>query len=605
MKLKKIIPFVSVMGLSLMICLSSSKEIKSPDVKLTVLNSMERISQAQPLFGMDQASVKAAKNEVESFQVVVGAIEKNVRVTSAVISDLKGKAGIIGRENVLLYREEYTRVRRSSPRAQLPPGLYPDPLVPFINPETGKPVEPFNQYRKKWGEPFVSSGFDMYAIPFDVWKGENQPIWVDIYIPGNTAAGEYNGTFTVTLGNVPEQYGPNTDSVTVKTVSIPVSVTVWDFKLPDGPTQRNHFGTVERIIPGLYGTGRNSEKSLEIELRYCRMMADNRINPPIPASFMPEVNPDGSLKIIPERHQKLKKFLEELNVTDFQIPNAPFKEITTTNRAKAIRYYREFYKYLTDNGWNKRAYLYMLDEPNLRENYEEVLALGAVAHEAAPEIRCLVVEQTYKQDPSWPDIDPAVDIWCPLWAFIDSSSIISKIKHGDEVWSYTALSQRAPQYSPDYNKVKDFDSPYWHIDARLTSYRVPSWINWHYNITGLLYWSSVQITKTVSGVMDPWFLPAFSESDSQFNGGGYLMYPGVPCGINGPLPCIRLKTLRDSMEDWEYFAILEQLAGRDAVNKIVSVIAPNWWASSEDPEAIEAAREKIAAEIVKLKKNTK
>jgi Glycoside hydrolase 123, catalytic domain len=605
MKLKKIIPFVTVMGLPLVLCLGSSKEINNPEVRLTVLNSMERISQDQPLFGMDQAVVKAAKNEVESFQIVVGAIGKNVRVTSAVISDLRGNAGTIGKENVMLYREEYTRVRQSSPRAQLPPGLYPDPLVPFINPETGKPVEPFNQYRKKWGEPFISSGYEMYALPFDVWKGENQPIWADIYIPENTAAGEYKGTFTVTLGNVPEQYGPDTDSVTVKTATIPVSVTVWDFKLPDGPTQRNHFGTVSRIIPGLYGTERNSARSLEIELRYCRMMADNRINPPIPAGFMPEVNPDGSLNIIPERHQKLKKFLEELHVTDFQIPNAPFKEITTTNRAKAIRYYREFYKYLTDNGWNKRAYLYMLDEPNLKENYEEVLALGAVAHEAAPEIRCLVVEQTYPQDPSWPDIDPAVDIWCPLWAFIDSSSIISKIKHGDEVWSYTALSQRAPKYSPDYNKVKDFDSPYWHIDARLTSYRVPSWINWHYNITGLLYWSSVQITKTVSGVMDPWFMPAFSESDSQFNGGGYLMYPGVPCGINGPLPCIRLKTIRDSMEDWEYFAILEQLAGRDAVNKIVSDIAPNWWASSEDPAAIGAAREKIAAEIVRLKKNTK
>ena len=86
----------------------------------------------------------------------------------------------------------------------------------------------------------------------------------------------------------------------------------------------------------------------------------------------------------------------------------------------------------------------MLDEPNLKENYQTVLDLGAVAHEAAPEIRCLVVEQTYKQDPSWPDIDPAVDIWCPLWAFIDSASIDSKLKHGDEVWSYTALSQRAP-----------------------------------------------------------------------------------------------------------------------------------------------------------------
>jgi hypothetical protein len=276
--------------------------------------------------------------------------------------------------------------------------------------------------------------------------------------------------------------------------------------------------------------------------------------------------------------------------------------MTTTNRGKAINYYRDFYNYLKENGWDKRAYLYMLDEPNLKENYETVLELGALAHEAAPGMRCLVVEQTYKQDPAWPDMDPAIDIWCPLWSYIDSSSIASKISHGDEVWSYTALSQRAPDYHPESEKVKDFDSPYWHIDALLTSYRVPTWINWHYNITGLLYWSSVQIAESKTGLMDPWMLPAFSESDSQFNGGGHLMYPGVPCGIDGPVSCIRLKNVRDSMEDWEYFAILEKLAGRDAVNKIVSDVAPNWWGSSEDPAVILAARETLAAEIVKLKK---
>ena len=570
-------------GIGLLISLACSREAPAPEVKLAVLSSMERICQDQPLRGSNQASIKAAKNEIESFQVVVAAISKNIRVTGAAISDLKGDAGVIASENVSLFREEYTRVRRSSPRAQLPPGLYPDPLVPFVNPQTGKPIEPFNEFRKKWGEPFIKRGYEMYAVPFDVWKGQNQPIWVDVFIPAGTASGEYKGVFTVTLGNVPEQYGNKIDSVVTKTVSIPVTLTVWDFTLPDGPTHRNHFGSVEGLAPALFGTEKNTERALNIELSYCKMMAAHRINPPIPSGFMPEVKPDGTLKIIPARHQMLKKFLEELHVTDFMIPNAPYSEMTTVNRAKAINYYREFYKYLKENGWEKRAYLYMLDEPNLSENYQTVLDLGALAHEAAPGIRCLVVEQTYKQDPSWPDIDPAVDIWCPLFAFIDSASIDSKIKHGDEVWSYTALSQRAPEYHPYYEKVKDFDSPYWHIDAKLISYRTPTWINWHYNITGLLYWSSVQIAESKTGIMDPWLLPAFTESDSQFNGGGYLMYPGVPCGIDGPVSCIRMKNIRDSMEDWEYFAILEKLAGKDAVNKIVSEVAPNWWATSEDP----------------------
>ena len=602
MKIKNCIRPICIPWLGLVISLACSRETPTPEVKLTVLNSMERISPDQQLHGSDQATVKTAKNELESFQVVVTAIQKNIRVTGAEISDLKGESGIIAKENVSLFREEYARVRRSSPRAQLPPGLYPDPLVPFINPQTGNPIEPFSEYRKKWGEPFIKSGFEMYAIPFDVWKGQNQPIWVDVYIPEGTAAGEYRGTFSVTLGNVPEQYGIKTDTVLTKTVSIPVSVTVWDFTLPDGPTHRNHFGHVAWLIPGVFGTEHNTERALEIELNYCRMMAANRINPPIPESFMPIVNPDGTLKIMPEQHKMLKKFLEDLHVTDFQIPNAPYREMTTTNRSKALNYYRDFYKYLKENGWEKRAYLYMLDEPNLSENYQTVLDLGALAHEAAPEIRCLVVEQTYKQDPSWPDMDPAIDIWCPLFAFIDSASIDSKLKQGDEVWSYTALSQRAPEYHPDYEKMKDYDSPYWHIDANLTSYRVPTWINWHYNINGFLYWSSVQISDSKMGIMDPWLLPAFSESDSQFNGGGHLMYPGVPCGIDGPVSSIRLKNVRDAMEDWEYFALLEKLAGKDAVNKIVSDVAPNWWGTSEEPAVIEAAREKIAAEILKLKK---
>jgi hypothetical protein len=332
------------------------------------------------------------------------------------------------------------------------------------------------------------------------------------------------------------------------------------------------------------------------------MLADHRINPPIPESLMPEVKPDGSLNIIPERHEALKKYMQDLHVTDFEIPRAPFQDMTTTNRSKALRYYSDINKYVKENGWDKRAYVYMLDEPNLKENYEEVLALGALVHEAAPELRCLVVEQTYKQSPDWPDMDPAIDIWCPLFAFIDRETVNEKIAGGDEVWSYTALSQRAPDYHPKYSEVRDYDSPYWHLDALLTSYRTPTWLNRQYNINGLLYWSVVTISRTFTGVMDPWLLPAFSESDSQFNAGGYLLYPGVPCGIDGPLSCIRLKNLRDGMEDYEYFVLLEEMGGKDAVMKFVSEVAPEWWATSEDPKQILATRAAIAAEIVRLKK---
>jgi len=576
----------------------SSAVHRTPDggekMILTALNSMERIGQNQKTYGAATVKIKSARNEVESFQVVVAAPKENINIVKVEISDLIGQDGSkIGKGNIRLFREEYVRVRMSTSRAELPPGLYPDPLVPFINPITGKPIEPLTRSRKRWGEPVTTSGYDMYAVPFEVFKGQNQAIWVDVYVPKNVPAGIYSGEFRVLAkGGISEQ--------------IPVTITVWDFTLPDGPTHRNHFGGFSNIRR-YFNIERNSDRFKQIEMRYCQAMAEHRINPPIPHHLLPQVNDDGSLKIIPERHKALKEFITKLHVTDFEIPRASFarlpgstlrpdyKTISGANRTKARRYYKDYYKYLKDNGWEKRAYLYMLDEPNLRGNYEQVLVLGRLAHEAVPQLKCLVVEQTYLQDPSWPDIDPAVDIWCPLWSFIDRKTINDKIAHGDEVWSYTALVQRAPRYHPQYQSIKDFDPPYWHIDRPLTVYRVPTWINYQYDITGLLYWSTVTV------VLEPWSNPAFAHP-RHYNGGGFLFYPGVPCGIDGPINSMRMKNLRDGMEDYEYFVILEKLADKKTVKKIVDTIASNWWNFSKEPGKFLAAREKLVEQILRLKK---
>jgi hypothetical protein len=557
---------------------------------LTVLGAMERIAQHEKPFGAPAAEIAAARNESESFQVVVAALKGNLRVTGAEISDLVGDGGAkIAKENVKLYREEYVRVRMSTSRAELPPGLYPDPLVPMINPVTGQPIEPLNQHRERWGESLVMGGYDMYALPFEVFQGQNQPLWVDVHVPKNTPAGVYRGTFRVVAREGKAE--------------IPVTLTVWDFTLPDGPTHRNHFGTFSSIAR-YFNVKRDCDRFREIEARYCQAMAEHRLNPPLPEHLLPKVNADGSLTVVPERHAALEKFINELHVTDFEIPRAPFatlpgsttrpdyKDIAPAEREKAERYYRAYYDYVRQNGWDKRAYIYLLDEPNLRENYEQVLVLGQLVHEAVPELKCLVVEQTYLQDPSWPDMNPAIDIWCPLWGFIDRDSTREKIAHGDEVWSYTALVQRTPPYHPQYQQLKDKDPPYWHIDRPLVVYRIPTWVNRQYGITGLLYWS------TVTAVIDPWFNPAFAHP-RHYNGGGYLFYPGVPCGIDGPVASIRLKSLRDGMEDYEYFALLEKHGGKDAVQKVVDRIAPNWWDYCRDPQALQAARRELAEAIVK------
>ncbi len=238
----------------------------------------------------------------------------------------------------------------------------------------------------------------------------------------------------------------------------------------------------------------------------------------------------------------------------------------------------------------------MYDEPNTPEDYQRVRELSALIRTAAPQLKILVVEQPYTQDPSWPSITNSIDIWCPLFGFIDRDSVNEALSRGNEVWSYTALSQRAPGYHPQYEKVKYYDSPYWHTDAKLAAYRNPVWMNYQYGISGILYWS------VTTKVLDSWYLPTFSHFGSHFNGGGYLIYPGKLCGIEGPIASIRLKNVRDAMEDYEYFKLYEQLAGKETVLKIVSEVAPNWWNISYEPHAILSARDKIAEQIVKLQK---
>lgn len=563
-------------------------------VALTAIGSMERIGQSDKPFGQPEARIQAARNEWESFQVVVAAPMESITVTAANMAELVGPQGArIGGDDVRLFREEYVRVRCSTPRAELPPGLYADPLVPLLDPTTGKPIEPRRQHQERWGEPMKTVGYDMYAIPFEVFRGQNQPIWVDVHVPKTAPAGQYRGVFRVSTR-------------TGAKAELPVTLTVWDFNLPDAPTHRNHFGEF-RGVARLFGVQPNSERFRQIEARYCRAMAEHRLCPPVPGHLLPAVNPkDGSLTIDPERHKQLAKFIAENHVADIQI-SCPFgrlphstldpnyKTIAPAERAKARRFYADYYQYLEKNGWADRAYVYLLDEPNTRENYEQVLVLGALVKEAAPKLKRLVVEQTYPQAPDWPDIDPAVDIWCPLWAFIDRDTIAQKIAHGDEVFSYTALVQPAPPYHPRYKEVKGLNPPYWHIDRPLTVYRVPTWINRQYGITGLLYWS------TVTQVMDPWNNPAFAHP-RHYNGGGYLFYPGVPCGIDGPVASIRLKVLRDGMEDYEYFAILEKRAGNAAVKQIVDTIAPNWWDFAKEPARFQAAREELAKKIMAAKR---
>jgi hypothetical protein len=141
----------------------------------------------------------------------------------------------------------------------------------------------------------------------------------------------------------------------------------------------------------------------------------------------------------------------------------------------------------------------------------------------------------------------------------------------------------------------------------LIYYRLPTWINRQYDINGLLYWTTSGWYKDIS----PWLVPFLGPLESRdvapdeyftryYNGGGILFYHGLEAGFDGPITSIRLKNIREGLEDYEYFAILDRNGQEEFVKEMVNQICSEWWEFSKDPARLLDIREKLALKIESL-----
>jgi len=494
-----------------------------------------------PAFDSAPVHLAAARNEFESFQVIVSAADQQFANVQIVASPLVGPAGEIAAENVRFYREHYIEITTPSYRSTAAPGWYPDPLIPFADPATGEDI--------------VGARFD--ATPFNVEPYTNQGVWVDVYVPGDATSGDYQGTITVT-GN---------DAVLGQ---ISVALTVYDFTLPDSIAMRSWFGTWG--LAGFLGLDPQSEEFARIQDLYIDTLLEHRCVPSDLGRIWPDRTAEGGLDDT-YTIDRLRTMIEEKHVNTL---SAPFWYDGCLDQC--MPYLHNLDGYLQDHGWGDLAIVYMKDEPNTAEDYALVREQATLLHENAPGISRLCTEQTLTQDPAWGDLYGSVDTWCPLWGLYDETTARQRQDLGEEMWSYTALCQM------------DERNPFWEIDFPPIVYRAPFWTSWHYGIKGFLYWSTVY--WDVSD--DVWTVPDYTAWGLHFWGEGILLYPGAEVGTEGPAPSIRLKLIREAMEDFEYMSLAARRAGKGAVDPIVEGIATSFTEWDRDPAAYYTARQQLA-----------
>ena len=113
------------------------------------------------------AVLAAAKNEFESFQVVVTGAATAVAMSFESLNDGNGHS-ISGRD-LTLYREGLITVTQPT-GGDGAAGVWPDALIPNIDPIMGEKRN---------------------AFPFNVPAGESRAVFVDIHVPASAPAGTY------------------------------------------------------------------------------------------------------------------------------------------------------------------------------------------------------------------------------------------------------------------------------------------------------------------------------------------------------------------------------------------------------------------------------
>ncbi|WP_347245184.1 glycoside hydrolase domain-containing protein [Thermogutta sp.] len=522
-----------------------------------------------PRPAMQAIEVAAARNEWVGFQIFFRSSQPVPQIQIDTTA-LKGpQNATISPSNFRVYREHQIHIVHGTYRNEaFRPGWYPDPLIPTRNPITE-----------------VSLHGKYQALPFDLPAEETHGFYIDIFVPPETPPGKYAGRITV-RGNA------------VSASEIPVTLEVWDFTLPSTPSLVTAFGSPSQRMRSYYvkraTSGKESppENWEEVDKQCAALVSEHRINAYPPSDWLVLRRDDSGYTLPQESIAKLRSWIDRYHVNAIQIPS-PVGRVTDPGQSPD-----DLHAWLA--AWDKAIaeiarphvifYIYLKDEPNDPEAYEFVRHWGKSIRAAQTKVKVLVVEQTVTQNPAWGDLYGAVDIWCSLFPLYDEPTAKQRQALGEIMWAYTALCQG--------KRI----SPWWHIDYPLLHYRVPSWISWRFGITGLLYWGGMSYWDQVE---DPWtdantYRPGPADRPLTFNGEGTLVYPARPCGYEGIVPSLRLKALRDSIEDYEYLEMLRRGDRADDAQRLVLSLTPSWFEWSDNPEDYEEARRKLAELILTL-----
>lgn len=388
---------------------------------------------------------------------------------------------------------------------------------------------------------------------FKLFSGKTKAIYLCFNAKKNNKPGVYRG--------VVELHG---DSKLIE--SIPYKVTVRNFVLPNNPSLSAIFDkrTSAHFADDSIRSYRISRLAME------NFLATKRVSIDQPSKFKIKYNKDrldvnfasfdASSEIILKKYNVPLQYIPESGLFNFRHPprsiwginpysgKYPFRKENPSHLNPEYKQIMRkkwglIWSHIKKNNWQDRFLFYLSDEPDFRDPHivKQLAALCDMIHEVSPNIK--IYSSTWKYIPEW---ENKIDVW---GIGVQSLADIKNIKKNGSTFLFTTDGQFC------------IDTPYNALERMMPLYC------YIYGALGYEFWGADWYTRNpfiwgshkdrISNIK-----PGVYKRNRFPNGDGYFVYPGALLGYskNKVISSIRLETIRDGLEDYEYYIMLDKMA---------------------------------------------
>ncbi|MBK8481663.1 MAG: DUF4091 domain-containing protein [Proteobacteria bacterium] len=521
-------------------------------VKVAADAPAQPLARGNGVFSARPARVRlfGARNETVAFQLI---LVGGATATAQVSVRLPGVGPIVNRglsadpdryfvgRRIELFREHYQQLRQRSASLNWEPGSAAEPRVALgWLPDALIPLRA--------------------EASFTVAPRRNQGVWVDLFIPPETAPGRYQGRLEVSVAGRP---------CTLPGGSLPITLEVLPLTLPQEPSLRTmvYFSgsdddrdvLVARYLPRPWEAAEAAVEALRA--RHFRLARRHRLS-----LF---IGRDQAPTEVLRRQLSGEAFSR---AAGYEGPGEgaglELYVIHSYGGALTPGEARRWHDWFSVHGARATYFLYAHDEPSPGD----FAAINSIARRARP-VPSFV---THAYTPQL-----ATDLFAALASDYSPANARRARAAGREQWIY--------------NGVRPFSGSFV-VDDVAVSPRVNAWIQYKYGIERWFYWESTYYSDAQGGrgPIDVFSEPiTFSNGDGdRLNGDGLLFYPGrdllFPAqdqGFDLPLPSIRLKNWRRGLQDVEYLVLARRAGHGAAVDRLLRTLIPRALADETEASA--------------------